>query len=141
MSRSTNISSIPDGVTLVIISDVKKTGKNVSLTLESNDSNTLTKEFDYKKSEFLKMCYSAGTISGDVIFDDELAIGKRMWIHIENGILIDTFPYQEGTDKPVEMYNWSEAVLVNPKANKKAVIEEARAMIAKVEAKDDFDLM
>ena len=144
MSRSTNISTIPDGVTLVIISDAIKSNKFVKITFESNEQNTFIKEFDFKKSEFLKMCYAAGTIKDDVIFDDTDAIGKRLWIHIEDGLLLDTFPYQEGTDKPVETYNWSEQVLINPKANKKAFIEEARAMIAKVESKiveDDFDIM
>jgi hypothetical protein len=153
LSRSNQpIKELFTGVHLVIISEAKMQEK-LLVRFSDRQNKHFDKLYDFD-SEFVKMCGDAGTITEASIFDDKRGLGKRLWIAIKevwsdtetvNFYIFDTFPYVEGMNESPfvkeELFkeethihfvgNWADK-----KVDKKQILAEQRAMIAKVEAKE-----
>lgn len=156
MSRSTKLSELKAGLYLVIISDANKSGNKVVIRYSTHDDKSIDVEYDISKEPFLKLCYAISSIKGDLIFDSQDAIGKRLWIAVKevwtrvNGTVtnevFDTLPYSEFMPEMygnpmageiggqfIEVLNTGSKGL--SEAEKKAFIEQTK----KVLTKDEFD--
>lgn len=125
MSRSINTTLTKElfsGIHLVAITEAIPHEEGIKIKFSDGTNKSFEKIYDYTSSEFLKMCYSAGTITDNSLFSAN-DLGKRLWICIKecwtitndseivNFELFDTLLYNEGASVPPKVKG-------NPQDNK-----------------------
>lgn len=154
MSRSINEKPLTkelfSGIHLVAITEAIPHESGIKIKFSDGTNKSFEKVYDYTSSEFLKMCYSANTITNDSLFSIN-DIGKRLWICIKECWTItndseivdfeifDTLLYNEGASIQPKVKG-------NPQDNKGVAsgdFYESKASFAEMRTEfidDSFDL-
>lgn len=102
MSRSTQLlHNIPNGTTLVAITDIKQREQGVLVRFRCGLGNSHDNLYDFTTKEFFKMCADAKTMDDNYLIHNKESIGKSLWITIEDGVIVGTEPYQDGSSEPL----------------------------------------
>jgi hypothetical protein len=161
MSRSTNLSELKAGAYLVIVSEKPKRVSNdvIAIRIATHDDKKMDVKLNIHKELFLKFCYAIDSIDNDLIFDSEIAEGKRFWACIKevwtrvggevSHELFDALPYSETMPQLfgnpmtgeiggpfIEVLNTGSKAL--SEAEKKAFIEQTKKQLTKQENFDEI---
>ena len=119
MSLSTQLlHNIPDGTTLVAITEIKQRDSGVLVRFSCGDNNSHDNLYDFTTKEFFKMCADAQTMEENYLIHHEESIGKSLWITIEDSKLVGTEAYQDGTSEPSKEERLAKCREIIEKANK-----------------------